>query len=458
MIYNYLCTSYYSIERGEIMAKNPESKMTKVEKSWIKYDVGNSAMFMLATALIPIYFDSLVDAAGLGDGSTAMWIWSYGISVATLVVALLMPFLGAVADRKDMKRKFFIGFVGTGCLATLVLGIPDNWLPFLIIYLIATVALNSSLVFYDSFLCDATTDERMDRVSNNGYAWGYIGSCAPFIVCVAIFALNMLGILPIGDHLVRILTFAITAIWWFAFSIPVVRDVKQTHYKEVTPGERPVRDAFIGFGRTFKDICKNKAILFFVIAYFFYIDGVHTIINEATIFGTSLGLDSIMLLLALFVTQIVAFPSAILYGRLCDKFGTRKMIIVGIIAYTCITVFAGFFLYSTVEFWILAVCVGMFQGGIQASSRSYFGKLIPKEKSNEYFGFFDIFGKYAAVVGAFLVGIFTQITGSGHMGVLSIAILFLVGLFFILKMPKTAVDGVVAEEAAEAEAVPVTEE
>ncbi|MBR2790937.1 MAG: MFS transporter [Eggerthellaceae bacterium] len=420
------------------MARNQADKMTKVEKSWIKYDVGNSAMFMLATALIPIYFNDLVAKAGLGDGSVAMWIWSYGISVATLIVALLMPILGSIADFKDNKRKFFIGFVGTGCVATLVLGIPDNWLPFLIIYVIATIALNSSLVFYDSFLVDATTDERMDRVSNNGYAWGYIGSCIPFLVCVAIFALNLTGVLPIGDHLVRILTFAITAIWWFAFSLPLLRDVHQTHYKEHEP--HPVKSAIQGFVRTFKEICKNKPVLFFIIAYFFYIDGVHTIINEATAFGADLGLDSIMMLVALFVTQIVAFPSAIIYGRLCGKFGTRKMILVGIVGYTLITMFAAFFLHSSVEFWILAVCVGMFQGGIQASSRSYFGKLIPKEKSNEYFGSFDIFGKYAAVLGAFLVGIFTQITGSGHMGVLSIAILFIVGFFFLIKMPKTHAD------------------
>ncbi len=420
------------------MASDRADKLTKVEKSWIKYDVGNSAMFMLATALIPIYFNDLVDKAGLGDGSTALVLWSYGISVATLIVALLMPALGSIADFKDNKRKFFIGFVGSGCLATLVLGVPDSWLPFFIIYLIATVCLNSSLVFYDSFLVDATTDERMDRVSNNGYAWGYIGSCIPFLACVAIYALNLMGIINIGDHAVRIITFAITAIWWFCFSIPLLRNVKQTHYKE--PEAHPVKSAFSGFIRTFKEICKNKPILYFIIAYFFYIDGVHTIINEATIFGAALGLDSIMMLIALFVTQLVAFPSAIIYGRLCGKVGTRKMIIVGIIGYTLITMFASFFLYSSTEFWILAVCVGMFQGGIQASSRSYFGKLIPKEKSNEYFGFFDIFGKYAAVLGAALVGIFTQITGNSHMGVLSVSILFLVGLFFILKMPKTAVD------------------
>ena len=425
------------------MAKGSGFKMTKVEKSWVKYDVGNSAMFMLATALIPIYFNGLVADAGMGENSTALVIWSYATSISTFIVALLMPILGSIADFKDHKRRFFLGFVGTGCVATLVLGVPNHWLPFVLIYGVATVCLNASLVFYDSFLVDATTDERMDQVSNNGFAWGYIGSCAPFLVCVAIYALNLMGILPIGDHMVRILTFAITAIWWFAFSIPLIRDVHQTHYKE--PEAHPVKTALSGFVKTFKEICKSKPILFFILAYFFYIDGVHTIINEATAFGADLGLNSIMMLVALFVTQIVAFPSAIIYGRLCGKFGTRKMILVGIVAYTLITLFAGFFLYSTTEFWILAICVGMFQGGIQASSRSYYGKLVPKEKSNEYFGFFDIFGKFSNVVGAFLMGFFTQITGNSHIGVLSIALLFIVGFFFLIKMPKTHVDEIKGE-------------
>ncbi len=429
------------------MASQSANKLTKVEKSWIKYDVGNSAMFMLSTALIPIYFNALVDQAGLGEGSTALILWSYGVSVATLIVALLMPILGSIADFKDHKRKFFIGFVGSGCVATLILGTASSWLLFFLVYLIATVCLNCSLVFYDSYLVDATTDERMDRVSNNGYAWGYIGSCVPFILCVVVYVLNIMEVVPIGDAAVRFITCAITAIWWFCFAIPLLRDVKQTHYKE--PTAHPVKNAFAGFGRTFKEICKNKPILFFILAYFFYIDGVHTIINEATIFGTDLGLDSTMLLVALLVTQLVAFPSAIVYGRLCDKFGTKRMIIVGVIAYTCIVLFAGFFLYSTTEFWILAVCVGLFQGGIQASSRSYFGKLVPKEKSNEYFGFFDIFGKYAAVIGSLLVGLFTQLTGDSHYGVLSIAVLFVVGLILLLKMPKSHADEI--SEAQESE-------
>ena len=408
-------------------------RLNKTERSWILYDVGNSAMFMLSTALIPIYFNALVADAGLaGEGSFAMIAWAYAASVATLIVALLMPALGSIADFKGNKRKFFIGFVGTGCVLTALLGLPQQWLIFLVVYVLATVCLNSANVFYDSFLTDATTDERMDRVSNNGYAWGYIGSCVPFIICLVIVLMR--ESIGIGFYTAMIIAFLITAVWWFAFALPLLKNVRQTHYKEREP--HIVATAFKGLGHTLKEIYRDKRVFMYILAYFFYIDGVHTIINMATSYGANVGIDSTQLLLALLVTQFVAFPSAIAYGRLCGKFGAWKMIVVGVIAYTLITLFAAFFLKSAVEFWILAVAVGLFQGGIQASSRSYFGKIIPKERSNEYFGFFSIFGKYAAVIGAFLVGFFTQITGNGSIGVLSIAILFIVGLILLIKMPK----------------------
>ena len=413
--------------------KKRSGKLTKVERSWVKYDVGNSAMFMLSTALIPIFFNTMVAEAGLGEGSFAMIAWSYAMTIATLIVALLMPFFGSVADFEGNKKKFFIGFCGTGCVATILLGIPQQWLAFLVVYVIAMVCLNSSLVFYDSFLIDATTDERMDEVSAKGYAWGYIGSCAPFIVCVAVYATFSMGILPISFALMKIICFVITAVWWFLFAIPLIRNVHQTHSKPRV--DHPFSRAFHGLAVTLKEIAHNKSILLFLIAFFFYIDGVHTIISLATSYGADLGIDSIQLVLALLVTQFVAFPSAIAYGKLCGRVGTRKMIMVGIIAYICITLFAGLFLKSAVEFWILAVAVGLFQGGIQATSRSYFGKLIPKEKSNEYFGFFDIFGKYAAVLGTFLVGFFTQMTGNGSIGVLSISLLLILGLIFFIKSP-----------------------
>ena len=401
-------------------------KMTKEEKSWVKYDVGNSAFVLLSTALIPVYFSSIA------TGSVVV-AWGYAETIASLVVAVLMPILGSLADLRGNKKKFLIGFIGTGVVACVALGFPTQALPFLIIYVIAAVSLNSSMVFYDAFLVDATVETRYDEVSSQGYAWGYIGSCVPFIVClVVVLGGSMVGI----DAMLGMkIAFVVTAAWWAAFSIPLVRDVHQAHFKE--RGTHLFKDTFLGLGRTCKSIFHDKRLFFFMLAFFFYIDGVHTIIKMATSYGTDLGIDSTQLVLALLVTQFVAFPSAIVYGRFATEVGTKKMLLISVFGYACITLFAAFFLRSALEFWILAVCVGLFQGGIQALSRSEFGKLIPKEHANEYFGFFDIFGKYAAVMGTALVSIVTQLTGNPSIGVLSIGVLFIIGFVLLWKMPET---------------------
>lgn len=412
---------------GKVHAGMARKAMTRQERSWVLYDVGNSGFVMLSTALIPIYFASIAE-----PGSSVVVAWGYAETVASLILALLMPVLGSLADLRGNKKKFLVGFIGTGAVACAALGVPTHALAFLVLYVISAVMLNGSMVFYDAFLVDATTEDRFDEVSSQGYAWGYIGSCIPFIACLAV----VLGGPSIGIDMMSgmKIAFVITAVWWVAFSVPIIRDVHQSHYKERTP--HLVRATFSGLWVTVKDIVRDKRILMFMLAYFFYIDGVHTIIKMSTSYGTDLGIDSTQLVLALLVTQFVAFPSAIIYGRLSTKFGTKRMLMVAIFAYFCITLFAAFFLKSAVEFWILAVCVGMFQGGIQALSRSEFGKIIPKERANEYYGFFDIFGKYAAVMGTFLVSLFTQVTGNPSFGVLSVAALFVVGFALMWKMPE----------------------
>lgn len=404
-------------------------KLTRQEKSWIAYDVGNSAFVMLSTALIPVYFSSLAD-----PGSSVVVAWGYAETVASLILALLMPFLGSLADLQHNKKRFLIGSVGTGAVACAALGIPQHALAFLVIYVVSSVMLNGSMVFYDAFLVDATSEDNYDRVSSHGYAWGYIGSCIPFIASLAIvlFGENVGISMSAGMQI----AFIITTLWWVAFTVPLVRNVHQTHFKPRT--DRLFRDTVRGLVATVRKIFRDKRLLMYMLAYFFYIDGVHTIIKMSTSYGTELGIDSTQLVLALLVTQFVAFPSAILYGRLASKVGTRTMLMTAVFAYFCITLFAAFFLRTAMEFWILAVCVGLFQGGIQALSRSEFGKLIPKEHANEYYGFFDIFGKYAAVMGTFLVSVFTQLTGNASIGVLAISILFVVGLLLLWRMPKEA--------------------
>ncbi|MDR1082688.1 MAG: MFS transporter [Coriobacteriales bacterium] len=402
------------------------NRMNKREWSWVLYDVGNSAFWMLASAVIPIYY------AGLSAGSVVV-AWGLTETVVSLIVALLMPFLGSLADYRKNKKRFFIGAVATGVVGCAALGIPTAALPFLIIYVVAAVGLNSSMVFYDAFLVDATETENFDSVSSKGYAWGYIGSLIPFLTCIAlIFGGKIIGV---ESALAIKLSFLITAIWWLAFAIPLIKNVHQTHFK---PAEaHTIRKTFVGLGKTVKDIIANKKLLFFLLAFFCYIDGVHTIIKMATSFGTELGIDSTQLVLALVATQVVAFPSALLFGKLARRIGARVMLTVAVIAYALITLYAAFFLKTATEFWILAIAVGLFQGGVQALSRSYFGKLIPLKHANEYYGFYDIFGKYAAILGTLLMSAFTVLTGSANWGILSITLLFVLGLAFLLLMPKS---------------------
>ena len=401
--------------------------LSKRERSWVLYDVGNSAYVMLAATLIPIYFSAIAE-----PGSSAVVAWGYATTVASLALALLMPFLGSLADLKGNKKKFLAGTIGTGAVSLAVMGVPGNAMVFLAIYVFSSVMLNASLVFYDAFLVAATEQDRYDEVSSQGYAWGYIGSCIPFIVCLVIVLFgSSFGIGQLDG--IRI-SFVITAAWWLVFSVPVLRDVHQTHFK--AREEHLFRHTLKGLAGTCKKIARDKRLLMYMLAFFFYIDGVHTIITMSTSYGTDLGIDSTQLVLALLVTQFVAFPSAIAYGRLAGRFGTKRMLLIAVFAYFCITLFAAFFLRSAAEFWVLAVCVGLFQGGIQALSRSEFGKLIPKENANEYYGFFDIFGKYATIMGTLLVSVFTQLTGSSSYGVLSVAVLFIVGFVLLWKMPE----------------------
>lgn len=417
------------------MGKEAVMKYTKQERNWVMYDVGNSALVLFNTSVVPIYFDAINTGASSAELVTA---WANAQTVASLVVALLMPVLGSLADYAGNKIKFFLGFFLTGLVLCFAQAIPMGAMPFLVVYVLCTIGLNSSMTFYDAMLPDITTDDRMDTVSSSGYAWGYIGSCVPFIVCILLI---LVGPSALGlDMLFCVqVSFIITGIWWLAFTVPLVRTYKQRYAKELAPGETfggEVVKTIRGLGTTMRRITQDRAILIYMIAFFFYIDGVHTVISMATTYGTSLGLDSTALILALLVTQFVAFPSAIAYGSLAKKYGTLRMILIAVAAYVGIVLFAAFFLKSEVEFWILAVVVGMFQGGIQALSRSYFGKLIPKERSNEYYGFFDIFGRYASVMGTLLVSVVTSLTGDASLGVLSIGILLVVGFVMLIRLSR----------------------
>lgn len=397
-------------------------KFTKAEKSWILYDIGNSAFILLAATIMPIYFNYLSGNAGVSSTDYLAY-WGYAMSASTILVAVLGPILGTLADTQNYKKRLFLVTVVIGAVSGLLLGITHSWLVFILTFVLAKTAFAASLIFYDSMLTDITAPERMDRVSSSGYAWGYIGSCVPFVVCLGLaLGYESLGL---SFELAMLLVFVIDSVWWFACTVPLLKSYRQTHYVEVK--QRAVRASFIRIGHSFKEIAGQKHILYFIIAFFFYIDGVYTIIDMATAYGQALGLDSTGLLLALLVTQIVAFPSALVFGRLSRKFGAEGLITVCIAAYFGIGVFA-VFLSNQTQFWILAVLVGLFQGGIQALSRSYFAKIVPKEKSGEYFGILDICGKGAAFIGTALVSLLTQFSGRANFGVAVIPVMMLIGL------------------------------
>ena len=397
-------------------------KLTKLEKHWILYDVGNSAFTLLIATIMPIYFNSLATAAKISEVDYLAY-WGYAASISTLFVALLGPILGTVADKKNHKKPLFVACILLGAVGCLVLGLAKQWLIFLIIYVIAKIGYSLSIVLYDSMLGDVTEEDRMDNVSSQGYAWGYIGSCIPFVLCLGIVPdLDFIGITM---SVAMMIAFLIVAVWWIAAAFPLIKNYKQKHF--ITDAFEARKNTFLRLGTTLKEIFKNKKVFLFLLAFFFYIDGVYTIIDMATAYGSSLGLDTTGLLLALLVTQIVAFPSSIIFGRLARKVASEKLITVCICAYFGIAVFA-MFMSSQIHFWILAVVVGMFQGGIQALSRSYFTKIIPAEKSGEYFGLLDICGKGASFMGTFVVSFVAQITGVQNLGVGSLAVFFIVGL------------------------------
>nr|WP_330385535.1 MFS transporter [Merdimonas faecis] len=398
-----------------------------MEKYWILYDVGNSAFTLLVSTIIPIYFNALAGNAGISEVDYLAY-WGYAASISTVIVAILGPTMGTVADTRNYKKPLFVFFMMIGVIGCAALSVPTSWIVFLVVFVIAKVGYNASLIFYDSMLVDVTTPERMDKVSSHGYAWGYIGSCIPFIISL-VFVL-MYESIGITMNTAMMLAFLINAVWWVLMTLPLLKNYRQKNF--AAPPEHPIKDSFIRLGHTLRDIKKEKKIFLYLLAFFFFIDGVYTIIEMATAYGSALGLDTTGLLLALLVTQIVAFPCALIFSRFSKRYETTKLIKVCIAAYTLIALFA-IQLDKQWEFWFLAVMVGMFQGAIQALARSYFAKIIPAEKSGEYFGIYDICGKGASFMGTTLVGIVAQITNVANAGVAIIAVMFVIGFVLFNK-------------------------
>ncbi|AFA47255.1 MFS transporter [Acetobacterium woodii] len=404
-------------------------KLNKEEISWILVDCGNSAYSMaVTTALLPIVF-------GMFENVKSSMDLGYFNSIASIFVALLSPVLGTIADYKDKKKRFFVFFTLLGVLATMSLAFVSpssgQWQLLIFFFVLSAIGFSGANIFYDAFIVDVASNERMDKVSSLGFAYGYIASVIPFgISLVLIFLMGM------DEAIGYQIGFIITALWWGLFTIPMIKDVKQRHYIEPEP--RPITNSFKRLADTFRNIKSHKIVFVFLTAYFFYIDGVGTIIKMVVPYATEiLGTDSLntfTLLGILLIIQLIAFPCAILYGNLAKKFSAKMMIMVGIFTYI-ISCVAAMFITSVGHVFILGAMIGSAQGGIQALSRSYYAKIIPKEKSNEFFGFYNIFGKFSAIVGPAIMALTSTLTGNVRLSMLGIIPLFVIGLIIFMALP-----------------------
>ncbi|WP_261807091.1 MFS transporter [Lapidilactobacillus luobeiensis] len=408
-------------------------RLNKKQWSWVFYDWANSGYgIIVTTAVLPVYFKAVAQDNGVSAANSTAY-WGYANSIGTLLVSLLAPVLGALADYRGFKKKMLNGFAWLGIIMTTALSfIPTNqWKWLLFVYILSIIGYSGGNLFYDSFLTDVAPDDEMDKLSSYGYGFGYLGGVLAFILFLVLQLTKGFG--QLSSYGVARWSFVLAAIWWVIFYIPILRDVQQVY--AIEPDKNPIVDSFKRVWETLKHIRQYKAAAWFLVAYFFYIDGVDTIFTMATSIGMDIGVDTTMLMMVLLVVQLIAFPFSLLFGWLANKTSTRVGILTGIVIYFFICIYA-FFLKSVADFWFLAVLIGTSQGGIQALSRSYFGKLIPKESGSEFFGFYNILGKFSAVLGPVIVGIVTQWTGKSTIGAGSLSILFLIGLVIFLYLPK----------------------
>ncbi len=416
-------------------------RFSKEEISWILYDVGNSAfVLIMVTAIMPLYFKEV--AAADTSGSTSFALWGYANSGASLILAISAPILGTIADYRGMKKRIFTLFVAGGVICTLLLGLPapGMYCAILVLYVAARTLWSGSLIFYDSFITDITSNDRIDTVSAYGYGWGYIGSVVPFLAALAaVLVLSPPGTVTITELSGKV-SFIIVALWWIIFTLPMLMTVTQRNYVDRAHALHLIRNSFVRLFQTMKHIRSYKNIVLFLAAYFFYIDGVHTIISMAIAYGQDIGLGTVSMIGAVLMIQVLAFPFAILYGRSASRFSAKTMIIIGVCVYIVITCLAFWMSAITdpflqeILFWVLAILVATSMGGVQALSRSLFGRLIPDAASGEFFGFYNVFGKFAAILGPLLIGGISQLTGDSSLGIIALLPLFIIGLLLLLKV------------------------
>ena len=405
--------------------------LTKEEFSWVLYDWASQSYVMIVMSVIFSMF--FIEAAGRHgmDSTEATAYIAFSNTIGMLIIGLLAPIIGTLSGYKGKKKILFTLFAVMGLLGTFGLAfVPESWWPvILVIFIISSIGYAGNTKIYDTFLVDVTDNKRMNWISSLGFAFGYIGGALPFILSIPLVLMVELGVVDMDIMLAYRLSFIIAVVWWLVFMGPFMKNVHQKIGSEQEP--QYVRKSFVRIWTTFKEIATQKHILIFLVAFFLYSDGLGSIIRMAIAYGTDIGLSAITLLMVLLVTQFVAMPFAILYGKMSQKVGAKKMIYFGIFTYCVVCMIALFMnperemLTLTIMFWALAMLVGTAQGGIQALSRSYFARIIPKEKSNEYFGFYNVCSRFASMLGTAIFGIIALITGQSHYGIAGIAILFI---------------------------------
>ena len=401
--------------------------------AWSFYDWANSAFATTVMAgFFPVFFKSYWSTGATVQQST--FYLGMANSIASIIVAALAPILGAIADRGSIKKKLLIFFAFIGCIMTGSLWFvrAGYWQLAILFYITGTIGFSGANIFYDSLLPGIASEKKVDYVSSLGFGLGYIGGGLLFLLNVAMYLKPEMFGIPDAVTAIRI-AFLTVAIWWAVFSIPIILFVKEPDKDKGVSLGKAVSSGFRQLAETFRQIRYLKVVSLFLVAYWFYIDGVDTIIRMAVDYGASLGFPSESLIVALLIVQFVAFPATLLYNMLSKKTGIKKALLIAIAAYSLLTIL-GFFMQTTLHFYFLAVAIGLFQGGIQALSRSYYSRLIPEKQSAEFFGFFNMLGKFAAVIGPALMGTITLVTGSNRVGILSIIILFIAGGLLLMRV------------------------
>jgi UMF1 family MFS transporter len=400
----------------------------KVINAWCMYDWANSAFVTtIMAALFPPFYRALVIESGLA-GSTATAYWGYTTSIALLIIALVAPVLGAIADHTGGKKRYVAFFAGLGILSTaafVFIG-TDTWLLASILYIGGNVGFAGANIFYESLLPHVAQKDDIDQISTKGYALGYVGGGILLVI-------NVLWVMKPAMFGMPDVTFALRAsffsvsVWWGLFSIPLFRHVPEPlAAKETGPAMHPIKAGFSRLAATFHEVTRYKQLLTFLIAFWIYNDGIGTIIKMATAYGDEIGIELTDMIIALIMTQFVGIPFSFLFGALAKKLGTKRSILLALGVYTLISI-GGYFMQTAVHFYILAFVVGTVQGGSQALSRSLYGAMVPKHKTAEFFGFFSTSSKFAGIAGPLLFGVVSQVAGQSRLSIVALIVFFIIG-------------------------------